>query len=140
MLRQIQQKYSEKKKELYHIFVDLENAFDRVPRAAIRWALRRQLVPERLVELVMELYTGSKSRVTAAGCTSSSFEITVGVHQGSALSPLLFNLVMEEATRECTRGVPWDMLYANDIVITATSKEEVSSGLRSGRCQWRREA
>ena len=71
MLRQIQQKYSEKKKELFHIFVDLEKAFDRVPRAAIRWALRRQLIPERLVELVMELYSGSKSRVTAAGCTSS---------------------------------------------------------------------
>ena len=31
---------------------------------------------------------------------------------------------MEEATRECRRGVPWDMLYADDIVITATSKEE----------------
>ena len=119
MLRQIQQKYSEKKKELYHIFVDLKKAFDRVPLAAIRW----ELVPERLVELMMELYSGSKSRVTAAGCTSSSFEITVGVHQGSALSPLLFNLVREEATRECRKGVTWDMLYADDIVIT-TSKEE----------------
>ena len=114
MLRQIQQKYSERKKELYHIFVDFKKAFDRVPWAAIRWALRRQLVLERLVELVMELFSGSKCRVTAVGCTSSSFEITVGVHQGSALSPLLFNLVMEEATRECRRGVPWDMLYVDD--------------------------
>ena len=86
-------------------------------RAAIRWALRRQLVPERMVELVMELYSGSKSRVTVAGHTSSSFEITLGVHQGSALSPLLFNLVMEKTTRECRRGDPLDMLYADDIFI-----------------------
>ena len=35
ILRQIQQKYTEKKKRLYHIFVDLEKAFDRVPRSAL---------------------------------------------------------------------------------------------------------
>ena len=124
ILRQIQQKYSEKKKEICHIFVDLEKAFDRVTRAAIRWVLKRQLVPERLVELMMELYSGSKSRIRAAGCELSSFEITVEVHQGSELSHLLFNLVMEEARRECSRRVPWDMLYEDDIVITATSREE----------------
>ena len=33
--------------------------------------------------------------------TSKKFEIKVGVHQGSALSPLLFILVVEEATKEC---------------------------------------
>lgn len=67
ILRQIQQKYTEKKKRLYHIFVDLEKAFDRVPRSALVWALRRQLVPEKLVRLVMALYSGAKSSVVAAG-------------------------------------------------------------------------
>ena len=124
ILRHIQQKYTEKKKRLYHIFVDLEKAFDRVPRSALVWALRRQLVPEKLVKLVMALYSGSNSSVVAAGGPSAPFEISVGVHQGSALSPLLFNLVMEEATKECRRGVPWDMLYADDLVITAESREE----------------
>ena len=38
ILRHIQQKYTEKKKRLYHIFVDLEKAFDRVPRRALVWA------------------------------------------------------------------------------------------------------
>ena len=56
MLRLIQQKYTEKKKRLYHIFIDLEKAFDRVPRAAVQWALRRQLVPEKLKRLVMAIY------------------------------------------------------------------------------------
>ena len=41
------------------------------------------------------------------------------------MSPLLFNLVMEEAAKECRRGVPWDMLYADDLVLSAESKEEV---------------
>ena len=122
VLRQIQQKYIEKNKRLYHIFIDLEKAFDRVPRSAIEWALRRQLVPEKLV---MALYVDARSSVAAAGGTSAPFEISVGVHQGSALSPLLFNLVMEEVAKECRRGVPWDMLYADDLVLTAETKEEV---------------
>ena len=125
ILRQLQHKYTEKKKKLYHIFVDLEKAFDRVPRRALVWALRRQLVPEKLIRLVMALYRDSKSCVTAADGTSASFDITVGVHQGSTLSPLLFNLVLEEATKECSDGVPWDMLYADDLVLTGESKEEV---------------
>ena len=66
IFRQLQQKYSEKKKRLYHIFVDLEKAFDRVPREAIGWALRRQLVPEKLVRLVMALYGDSMSCIKAA--------------------------------------------------------------------------
>ena len=59
--------------------------------------------------------------------TSKKFEIKVGVQQGSALSPLLFILVMEEATRECRKSAPWEMLYADDLVLTAESKDEVKS-------------
>ena len=49
------------------------------------------------------------------------------VHQGSALSPLLFILVMEEATKACKIGDPWELLYADDLVLTAETKEEVTS-------------
>ena len=57
--------------------------------------------------------------------TSESFEIKVGVHQGSALSPLLFIIIKEEATKECRKGTPWELLYADDLVLTAESEEEV---------------
>ena len=123
--RQLQEKYCLKKKELYHIFVDLEKAFDKVPRAAIEWALRRQLVPEKLVRLVMGLYANSTSKAKFAGELSETFPIKVGVHQGSALSPLLFNVVMEETTKSCRVGDPWELLYADDLILTAESREEV---------------
>ena len=114
ILRQLQEKYSDKRERLYHTFVDLEKAFDRVPRQAIRWALRRQrVVPERLIEQVMALYKGTRSRVRTVAGISEEFEIKVGVHQGSAaLSPLLlFVIVMEEATKESRKGGPWELLY-----------------------------
>ena len=56
ILRHIQQKYIEKNKKLYHMFIDLENSFDRAPRSAIEWALRSQLIPEKLVRFVIVLY------------------------------------------------------------------------------------
>ena len=62
--------------------MDLEKAFDQVPRPAIRWALSRQRVPESLIDLVMALYRETRSRVRMAGETSDSFEIGVGVHHG----------------------------------------------------------
>ena len=128
--RTLQAKYLEKKQKLYHVFVDLEKAFDRIPRKAITWALRRQGVPERLIRLVMILYNGSRSRVRVAGGLSDEFEIGVGVHQGSVLSPLLFILIMEEATKSCASGGPWELLYADDLVLTAESKSELERKFR----------
>ena len=79
----------------------------------------------------MALYSGARSSVVGAGGPSDAFEISVGVHQVSALSPVLFNFVMEEATKECRRGVPWDMLYADDLVLTA------ELNLSVGRLSWK---
>ena len=44
--------------------------------------------------------------------------------QGSALSPLLFVVVMQEATRAAGGEGLWDLLYVNDLVIIAESEEE----------------
>ena len=125
VMRQLQEKYSERHKTLYHIFVDLEKAFDRIPRKVIEWALRRQRIEERLVVAVMSLYKDSRSRVRTQVGLSEEFNIGVGVHQGSALSPLLFILVMEEATAACRRGGPWELLYADDLVLTDETEEGV---------------
>ena len=54
----------------------------------------------------------------------------VGVHQGSVLSPLLFILVLEALSREFRTGVPWELLYADDLVVIAESLEECISKLR----------
>ena len=129
--RTLQAKYLEKKRKLHHVFIDLEKAFDRIPRKAIAWALRRQGVPERLIRLVMMLYNGSKSRIRVAGGLSDVFEIGVGVHQGSVLSPLLFIIIMEEATKSCASGGPWELLYADDLVLTAESKSELEQKFRA---------
>jgi len=47
---------------------------------------------------------------------SSGFEVKVGMHQGSALSPLLFVIVMEASSREFGVTLAWELLYADDLV------------------------
>ena len=46
-------------------------------------------------------------------------------HQGLVLSPLLVIIIMEEATKECRKGGPWESLYADDLVLTVETKEVV---------------
>jgi len=53
--------HSERKK-LYFGFVDLEKAFDKVPREVISWAMRKLGVQEWLVSAVMSMYSGAKTQ------------------------------------------------------------------------------
>ena len=68
-----------------------------------------------------------------AGGTFDDFEIGLGLHQGSALSLLLFITVMKEALKNCRVGDPWELLYADDLIITAETKEEVMKRFQEWR-------
>jgi len=84
-----------KTRRLYLAFVDLEKDFDRVPREVVKWALRKEGVPEWLVAMVMSTYSKATTAVRVGQGLSEEFEVKVGVHQGSKLSPLLFVIVMQ---------------------------------------------
>ncbi|CAH2098203.1 unnamed protein product [Euphydryas editha] len=63
------------------------------------------------------MYHQVSTKVRSPAGTSDEFDVKVGVHQGSALSPLLFNIVMNHLTSNLQRAPPWDILYADDVVI-----------------------
>ena len=50
VLRRMQGEYQDKGKKLYMCFVDLQKSFDRVPRKAMEWAMRKKKVPEVMVK------------------------------------------------------------------------------------------
>ena len=52
----------------------------------------------------------AKTVVRTVYGNSKSFEVKVGMHQGSALSPLLFVIVMEAISREFRVALPWELL------------------------------
>ena len=84
--------------------MDLEKAFDRVPREVISCAMRKLGVEEWLVSAVISMYIGAKTVVRTVYGNSKGFEVKVGMHQCSGLSPLLFVIVMEASTAHHARG------------------------------------
>ena len=125
MARQMQENFRIKCKKLYFGFVDLEKAFDRVPREVISWAMRKLGVEGWLVSAVMSMYTGAKTVVRTVYRNNKGFEINVGMHQGSSLSPLLFAIVMEAISREFMVALPWKLLYADNLAVTAETEEKL---------------
>ena len=111
MLRQIMEKYREKQREIHAVFIDLEKAYDRIPRQEVWRCLRKKMVPEKYVKLIKEMYRNVKTRVKTVAGITESFDVRVGLHQGSALSPFLFNVVFDVLTEGVRRGVPWDITY-----------------------------
>jgi len=87
--------------------------------------LRKLGVEEWLVSAVMSSYTGAKTVVRTVYGNSSSFEVKVGMHQGSTLSPLLFVIVMEAVSREFRVALPSELLYADDLVVIAETEEDL---------------
>ena len=60
---------------------------------------------------------------------SESFEVKVGLHQVSVLSPL-FAAVMDVVSTEARSGLPSELLYADDLVIMAPTMEQLGKGLK----------
>ena len=80
-------------------------------------------IDEWLVRLVQSMYKDVRSRVRVGDGYSEEFGVGVGVHQGSVLSPLLFIIVLEALSREFRTGCPWELLYTDDLMISAESME-----------------
>ena len=117
IVRQLQEKYLAANKGLCMAFVELEKAFDGVPRKVIRWSLRKLGVEGWIVGLVQGMNANARSRVCVGEWYSEAFKAKVGVHQGSVLSPLLFIIVIEALSREFRSGIIFKDLYAYDHVI-----------------------
>ena len=64
---------------------------------------------------------------------TGDFPIKIGLHQGSALSPYLFTLVMDEVTQDIQGDIPWCMMFADDVVLVDDSQAKVNRKLKMWR-------
>ena len=117
ILKQTIEKHREGQKDIRVIFIDIEKAYDRVPREEIWRCMRERNVPEKYVKLIQDMYRGCKTKVRSAAGESDSFNVDVGLHQGSALSPYLFVILMDVLTEGVRKEVPESMMFADDIVL-----------------------
>ena len=123
-LRMLQEKHREFGKELHVVCVDLAKAYDRVPRELIWYSLRRNGVQEAYIDIIRDMYAGCKTSVMTSAGETKEIYIEVGLHQGSAISPLLFVIILDVITEEIEEGTPWAMLFADDLVLCDPDREE----------------
>ena len=109
-------------------FVDIEKAFDRVPREVMEWATRKKGLTEVIVRAVMSFYYGAKTKVQVGSELSEEFLVQVGVHQKSVSSPLLFAITMDVISENTREGLMNQILYENDLVLMSESIENSKEG------------
>ncbi|KAK3565881.1 hypothetical protein QTP86_019641 [Hemibagrus guttatus] len=132
-LRILMEKYRDGQRELHCVFVDLEKAYDRVPREELWYCMRKSGVAEKYVRVVQDMYERSRTVVRCAVGQTEEFKVEVGLHQGSALSPFLFAMVMDQLSEEVRQDSSWTMMFADDIVICSESREQVEENLERWR-------
>ncbi|KAK3522688.1 hypothetical protein QTP86_029536, partial [Hemibagrus guttatus] len=115
------------------VLTNLEKAYDRVPREELWYCMRKSGVAEKYVRVVQDMYERSRTVVRCAVGQTEEFNVEVGLHQGSALSPFLFAIVMDQLSEEVRQESPWTMMFADDIVICSESREQVEENLERWR-------
>ncbi|KAK3507880.1 hypothetical protein QTP70_002299 [Hemibagrus guttatus] len=101
-------KYRDGQRELHCVFVDLEKAYDRVPREELWYCMRKSGVAEKYVRVVQDMYERSRTVVRCA-------------------------VVMDQLSEEVRQESPWTMMFADDIVICSESREQAEENLERWR-------
>ena len=133
ILKQTIEKHREGQKNIRLTFIDLGKAYDNIPREEIWRSSRKRNVPEKYIRLIQDIYQGCKTVVRSAAGESNSFGVEVGLHQGSALSPYLFLLLMDVLTQDVRKDVPGSMMFADDIVLCGDGETDMTEYLETWR-------
>jgi hypothetical protein len=134
ILKEIISKYWEFNKEFFAIFIDFQKAYDSINREKLWIKMERFGIPKKLVNLARSSITEATCSVRVNGQVSESFRINSGVRQGDGLSPILFNIAIEEALQKITNrnegikigSVINTLAFADDVVIFAEKIDDLS--------------
>ena len=142
-LKSLHDKYvNQNNEKIYACFVDFKKAFDSVWHKGLYLKLLENGIGGRFYDLVKDLYSNTQCAVKISGHRTPFFSYNRGVRQGCVLSPLLFNLFINELPNlfEKANSDPFllpngtrisSLLYADDLVILSRTKSGLQNCLDS---------
>ena len=123
------EKWGKGQKVVHCAFIDLGKSYDRVPKEELWECLRLAETSECYIKIIKDMCDGATTTVRNAAWLAEEFKVGVGLHQGSALSPFLFGIIMEKLTEDIRKDAPWDMLFTDDIVLSRQNHRELEDDL-----------
>ena len=139
-LRSIVSHYKNKgKKPIYSCFVDFSKAFDSVNRIAMVYKLGTVGIKGKMLKLISNMYNQSDYIIKSNGDFSYPIHSTIGVKQGCCLSPLFFNIFINDIHKTFENNCDpvslnnWNinsLSFADDLVILSESPSGLMKSLK----------
>ena len=121
----------------HHAFIDLRQAYDRVPLPLLLGKLEQRGADPTLLSLTLSLFGSTRLSILVNGIPSPDIQCQRGLMQGSLLSPFLFNVFIDDLAEKLnTDSLPSNpacFLFADDIKLGTPSLPTLSSLLE---CAW----
>ena len=122
---------------MYTCFVDLEKAYNCVPKDK-RWSVLLEYdVRGQLIVSIKSLHKQSEACVRVNGMKTKPFSVSIGQRQGYALYPLLFIIYMDKIDNNSSSssGVTFGecnirrLLFADDLALLSSNKSDLQCAL-----------
>ena len=140
-LKSIVNKYvHDGKGKLYACFIDFKKAFDSINQQKMFYKLRKNGINGKLLNLLKNIYKKSQCSLKINNKLTQFFKYEKGVIQGNPLSPILFNIYINDlfAELEKVNNSPvtldgnnriYALMFADDLIILSTSKKGLQDSL-----------
>jgi len=123
------------RKPLYCLTLDIKKAFDSVSRTALLTKLVDLNFNPKFIRVLAKIYEPENCHLFLNSSEIGSFKKERGIKQGCPVSPVLFNLIMNDITLNLNKYFPTNvdeyniLLFADDILLLADSRNDALSKL-----------
>nr|GEW27829.1 hypothetical protein [Tanacetum cinerariifolium] len=122
LIRSLIEKYMERQRDIHMAFLDLEKAYDIVPRELIWKTLVEKGTSRRYIRVIRDMYDGAKTHVRTSIGSTEFFLVDVALHQGLTISPYLFALIHDGLSRGIQEDIPWEIAHNEEVDICIRDK------------------
>ena len=133
VVRQLAEKALEFNRPAFFCFIDIEKAFDKIRLEHVLNILENQGTPFGIINLIWDIYTNNHARIKTEGKLEGRIPVNWWIRQGDSLSPLLFNVVMNEIIKDL-KGLQGyslgdenvnNVCYTDDATLAADNEDDL---------------